>query len=56
MEKLSIENEPLPVEVERPELEIAWRGLLYSVEAGYLTKDEAREKFIEWNNELEAGL
>lgn len=45
----NIEHEPLPIELKRPELELAWRGLLYSVEAGYLTKGEAVDRLKEWD-------
>lgn len=44
------EHDPLPIQLRRPELEIAWRGLLYSVEAGYLTRDEAVITIKEWDN------
>lgn len=44
------EYDPLPIQLQRPELEIAWRGLLYSVKAGFLTKDQAVITIKEWDN------
>lgn len=45
----NIEHEPVPIKLQRPELELAWRGLLYSVEAGYLTKGQAVDRLKEWD-------
>jgi len=46
---MEVEREPIPIQLQRPELEIAWRGLLCSVEAGYLTKEDATETLKKWD-------
>lgn len=47
---MEIEREPIPIELHKPELEIAWRGLLYSVKAGFLTRDQAIVTLTDWDN------
>lgn len=49
MEK-SPEFEPVPIELHRPELELAWRGLCISVKAGQLDRDMAVKMLQEWND------
>lgn len=45
----NIEHEPTPLQLRRPELEIAWRGLLYSVKAGYLSREDAIVTLKDWD-------
>lgn len=53
---MEVEHEPIPIELQRPELEIAWRGLLYSVEAGFISREDAAKTLDDWNNNRESEV
>lgn len=53
---MEVEREPLPIELRSEELEIVWRGLLYSVKAGYITKEDATEVLEDWDNDRESRI
>lgn len=53
---MEVEREPLPINLQRQELEIAWRGLLYSVEAGFLTREDAAKTLEDWDNNRESEI